>query len=111
MFVICFTVFVQVFGLLTKSIVRRMIPRINHESRHLYFPLLQEMSDSLLDENDIESDTNELNQLPPDSFLSFMKSPTQCLHYYWYKFDDCFMRPVFGGSESSLEHLTPSASP
>ncbi|XP_038876734.1 sodium/hydrogen exchanger 3-like [Benincasa hispida] len=99
-----------VFGLLTKSLVRRMIPRNNH-SAHLYYPLLRELNDPLVDENDIESSTTELNQFHPESFMSFMRSPTKCFHYYWYKFDDCFMRPVFGGSESSLEHLTPSSSP
>lgn len=84
-----------------------MIPQTN-DSEHLYFPTLEELNEPLLVDNNLESDEDEINQLRPNSFMSLlMTSPTQCFHYYWRKFDDCFMRPIFGGSESSLEYLSP----
>ena len=33
----------------------------------------------------------------PCSLQMLFSAPTNTVHYYWRKFDDSFMRPVFGG--------------
>lgn len=33
----------------------------------------------------------------PSSLRALLTTPTHTVHYYWRKFDDAFMRPVFGG--------------
>ncbi|KAF5740589.1 Sodium/hydrogen exchanger 1 [Tripterygium wilfordii] len=52
----------------------------------------------LLIENDGPSDEGN-NQRGPKvgSFRLLMSHPTRTVHYFWRKFDDRFMRPVFGG--------------
>ncbi|PKI67898.1 hypothetical protein CRG98_011494 [Punica granatum] len=33
----------------------------------------------------------------PGSLRALLTTPTHTVHYYWRKFDDAIMRPVFGG--------------
>lgn len=33
----------------------------------------------------------------PSSLRMLLSKPTHTVHYYWRKFDNAFMRPVFGG--------------
>lgn len=33
----------------------------------------------------------------PSSLRMLLTTPSRTVHYYWRKFDDAFMRPVFGG--------------
>lgn len=33
----------------------------------------------------------------PTSLRMLVTSPTRTVHYYWRKFDDAIMRPMFGG--------------
>ncbi|XP_042422112.1 sodium/hydrogen exchanger 2-like [Zingiber officinale] len=35
--------------------------------------------------------------LPPTSLRMLLTRPTRSVHHYWRRFDDAFMRPVFGG--------------
>lgn len=68
-------------------------------------PLLGNEHDPELDmdeQNIVDSQNSEANQgdrnLPrPSSLRMLLRKPTHTVHYYWRKFDDCFMRPVFGG--------------
>lgn len=90
----------QVFGLLTKPIVRLMISS-KHLSRSLSIdstatpksytvPLLSNGQDS-------EADLG-IHQIPrPSSLRMLLAAPTHTVHHYWRKFDNAFMRPVFGG--------------
>ncbi|CAK7340788.1 unnamed protein product [Dovyalis caffra] len=53
---------------------------------------------ALLLENGDPSDSNNDQQAPRASNLRLLIShPTTTVHYFWRKFDDRFMRPVFGG--------------
>ncbi|RDX61394.1 Sodium/hydrogen exchanger 2, partial [Mucuna pruriens] len=40
---------------------------------------------------------SSINQSNYEPFHSLMSHPTRTVHYFWRKFDDKFMRPVFGG--------------
>ncbi|GFP93417.1 sodium/hydrogen exchanger 2 [Phtheirospermum japonicum] len=87
-----------VFGLITKPLVRCLMPS---SKQSLNVPLLGESQDS---EADLFgghglSSSHEGSQpvSRPTSLQLFWTKPTRTVHYYWRKFDDAFMRPVFGG--------------
>uniref|UniRef100_A0A2L0VZY1 Na+/H+ antiporter family protein 3 n=1 Tax=Populus lasiocarpa TaxID=77070 RepID=A0A2L0VZY1_9ROSI len=91
-----------VFGLMTKPLISILLPHPKYQSRSLSFssdaatpksvtvPLLGEGQDSLddLGGHDIPR---------PSSLRALLTTPTHTVHYYWRKFDDAFMRPMFGG--------------
>lgn len=39
------------------------------------------------------------------SITLFLNTPTNTVHSYWRKFDDAFMRPVFGGRRIIVESV------
>ncbi|KAG8372995.1 hypothetical protein BUALT_Bualt12G0125000 [Buddleja alternifolia] len=101
-----------VFGLLTKPLVRFLMPSskvlqsmISSDSltpKSFMVPLLGESMDSeaeLFIGNGQASETHEGGQsvVRPSSLRMLLTTPTRTVHYYWRKFDDAFMRPVFGG--------------
>lgn len=53
-------------------------------------PLLGEWQDS-------EFDLVDPGLPQPGSLRALLSTPTHTVHRYWRKFDDAFMRPVFGG--------------
>lgn len=92
----------QVFGLLTKLLVRLLLP----SPKHLAGTTPSEPSTpksftwSLLEGGgDPESDQNEgkSNVPRPTSLRMLLSTPSYTVHNYWRKFDDAFMRPIFGG--------------
>ena len=81
---------VQAFGLMTKPLVRLLLPWSKHvmslpsppsTPKSFTVPLLGSQNG------------------PPPSTLRMLLSciPTRGVHHYWRKFDDSVMRPVFGG--------------
>ncbi|KAF2563125.1 hypothetical protein F2Q70_00018600 [Brassica cretica] len=87
-----------VFGMLTKPLIRFLLP---HQKATTSF-----LSDGntpksiqipLLDQDSFIEFTGNHNVPRPDSIRGFLTRPTRTVHYYWRKFDDSFMRPVFGG--------------
>ncbi|KAK9161455.1 hypothetical protein Syun_007796 [Stephania yunnanensis] len=92
-----------VFGFLTKPLVRLLLPTMRHSSSMLssepsspksfIVPLLGNDQDF---EEDAEADKS--TYVPrPTSIRMLLTAPTHTVHRYWRKFDDRFMRPVFGG--------------
>lgn len=88
----------MVFGLMTKPIVRLVMPPSSLPS------LISEPSSPksstlpLLDSSqDPESDTGDNNVHRPPSLRMLLSTPTHTVHRYWRKFDDTYMRPLFGG--------------
>ncbi|KAG6429166.1 hypothetical protein SASPL_107209 [Salvia splendens] len=90
-----------VFGLLTKHFVRFMFPPSDHindadlsepssPTSALSLPLLSNGEGS-------EVNGEKRNIQRPCSLQMLLSAPTNTVHYYWRKFDDSFMRPVFGG--------------
>lgn len=92
-----------VFGLLTKPLIRLLLP-----------PNSKTMSSSFTSEISTPKflSTPFLENVPgfepesagqgqsiarPSSLRMLLTKPTRTVHYYWRKFDDSFMRPVFGG--------------
>ncbi|KAI3469449.1 hypothetical protein Pfo_026112 [Paulownia fortunei] len=101
-----------VFGLMTKPLVRLLMPSSKQLNRmissepvtpnSIIVPLLGEGQDSvaeLFSENGPASEAREGGQgvARPSSLRMLLRTPTRTVHYYWRKFDDAFMRPVFGG--------------
>ena len=110
---------VQVFGLITQPLVRLLLPApkaslnrmISSEPttpKSFIVPLLGNGQDS-------EADLPQ--HVPrPSSLRMLLSTPSHTVHYYWRKFDNAFMRPVFGGrgfvpyvpgspTEQSVHHL------
>ncbi|KAL6548453.1 monovalent cation:H+ antiporter, CPA1 (nhx1) [Orobanche gracilis] len=103
-----------VFGLLTKPLVRFLRPstksvdlRISPEPltpNSFTVPLLGEGQDSVSElfsgnGTGMDSEHHEDGQAVarPSSLRMLLTKPTKTVHYYWRKFDNAFMRPVFGG--------------
>ncbi|XP_038716083.1 sodium/hydrogen exchanger 2-like [Tripterygium wilfordii] len=92
----------MVFGLLTKPLIRFLLPHPKHTGmvlsdpstpKSFIVPLLeggQESVDSL-------ADFGGGNVTRPSSLRALLTTPAHTVHYYWRKFDNAFMRPVFGG--------------
>ncbi|CAN4106203.1 unnamed protein product [Withania somnifera] len=88
-----------VFGLMTKPLIRLLLPSPKHLSRMIssepttpksfIVPLLDSAQDS-------EADLGQ--SVPrPHSLRMLLSTPSHTVHRYWRKFDNAFMRPVFGG--------------
>ncbi|KAI3805949.1 hypothetical protein L1987_21837 [Smallanthus sonchifolius] len=84
-----------VFGLLTKPIIKRLLTRPSQTEpsspTSSMTPLLGNGHD-----DDPESGNHGTLTTKPSLKMLF-NSPTTTVHYYWRKFDDGVMRPVFGG--------------
>lgn len=89
-----------VFGLLTKPLIRVLLPSPKYLMRMLssepstpksfIVPLLGNGHES-------EADQSNQNVPRPTSLRMLLSTPSHTVHYYWRKFDNAFMRPVFGG--------------
>ncbi|CAK9152186.1 unnamed protein product, partial [Ilex paraguariensis] len=91
----------MVFGLMTQPLIRFLLPPTNQSTsavssdpntpKSVTVPLLGHQQDSEVD--DITG-----HDVPrPSSLRMLLTTPTHTVHRYWRKFDDTFMRPVFGG--------------
>ncbi|GFS35044.1 hypothetical protein Acr_00g0037490 [Actinidia rufa] len=90
----------MVFGMITKPLVRFLMPPAMHSSsmvssepsspKSFILPLLGSRDDS-------EADTGSPSIPRPTSLRMLLRTPTNTVHLYWRKFDNAFMRPVFGG--------------
>ncbi|CAN6206395.1 unnamed protein product [Urochloa humidicola] len=86
-----------VFGMMTKPLIRLLLPASSNtvtsepsSPKSLHSPLLTSMQGS-----DLEAPT--ANIVRPSSLRMLLSKPTHTVHYYWRKFDDALMRPMFGG--------------
>ncbi|KAK1318138.1 Sodium/hydrogen exchanger 2 [Acorus calamus] len=90
-----------VFGLMTKPLIRLLLPSHAKSSQNggsepsspksLLSPLLGNGQAP-----DFEEGSLIVTPRPP-SLRMLLSTPTHTVHHYWRKFDDAFMRPVFGG--------------
>nr|GEV09910.1 sodium/hydrogen exchanger 2-like [Tanacetum cinerariifolium] len=108
----------MVFGLITQPLVRLLLPTPKGLSRMIssepttpksfLAPLLGNGQDS-------EADLGR-HITRPTSLRMLLSTPSHTVHHYWRKFDNAFMRPVFGGrgfvpfvpgspTEQSTHHL------
>uniref|UniRef100_F6HQ20 Cation/H+ exchanger transmembrane domain-containing protein n=1 Tax=Vitis vinifera TaxID=29760 RepID=F6HQ20_VITVI len=89
-----------VFGLMTKPLISFLLPPPKYFSsmmssepsspKSFSMPLLANGQDP-----DIEGDSH--NTPPPTNLRMLWTTPTHTVHHYWRKFDNAYMRPVFGG--------------
>ncbi|XP_058203256.1 sodium/hydrogen exchanger 1-like [Rhododendron vialii] len=88
-----------VFGLLTKPLVRLLLPSPKQLSRALSSePTTPKSFIVPLLSNGQDSEVDLAPHVPrPSSLRMLLAAPTHSVHYYWRKFDNAFMRPVFGG--------------
>ncbi|KAL8159547.1 hypothetical protein V2J09_001084 [Rumex salicifolius] len=103
-----------VFGLLTKPLIRMLNPPQRNIStcstissdlntpKSLLLPFLdQGGGGGGQQQQDWESDPGNHEYRPGNmrsvSLRMLLNSPTHTVHHYWRKFDNTFMRPVFGG--------------
>ncbi|KAH9620748.1 hypothetical protein KSS87_014606 [Heliosperma pusillum] len=119
----------MVFGLLTKPLIRFLLPHPRHFSststisselgspKSFILPLLESRGESETDVCNQDGNT-ERSIVRPGSLRMLLNAPSHTVHYYWRKFDDSFMRPMFGGrgfvpfvpgspTEQSTNNLTP----
>nr|ABS11687.1 Na+/H+ transporter [Robinia pseudoacacia] len=89
-----------VFGLMTKPLTRLLLPHPKVTTsmistdpstpKSVIVPLLGNAQDS-----EADLDGHEIHR--PSSLRALLSTPTHTVHRLWRKFDDSFMRPVFGG--------------
>lgn len=98
----------MVFGILTKPLIMYLLPHSKHfrsdstvseemgSPKSLNVPLLGSRQNS---ETDLGSRGVSTDQGidRPGSLRMLLNSPSHTVHHYWRKFDNAFMRPVFGG--------------
>lgn len=87
-----------VFGLITKPLIRLLLPQslkpgqdnISDPSspKGLHIPLLGNGETGNIDGRGVRR---------PSSLRMLLQAPSYTVHYYWRKFDDAYMRPMFGG--------------
>ncbi|PON88252.1 Na+/H+ exchanger [Trema orientale] len=92
-----------VFGLMTKPIVRIFLPSSKYiptvlssepsTPKSLTVPLLGNAQD----DTEANHPSSHHNVPRPTSLRMLLSIPSHTVHHYWRKFDDSFMRPVFGG--------------
>nr|ALP46547.1 vacuoloar Na+/H+ antiporter 2 [Eschscholzia californica] len=85
-----------VFGFLTKPLIRLLLPSPKPmdsmlSSESFIVPLLEE------DDQPSDVEVTPGHILRPSSIRMLLATPTHTVHHYWRKFDNSFMRPVFGG--------------
>lgn len=86
------------FGLLTKPLIRLLLPQSSvtangvlsepSSPKSFLVPFLEDNSGA---------DSSPLSLRRPTSLRLLLTKPTHTVHYYWRKFDNAYMRPMFGG--------------
>lgn len=86
---------------MTKPLIRLLLPHAKHTTNHILSDpsTPKSLSQPLLEEGQQDSyaDLGGPTVPRPGSLRALLTTPTHTVHYYWRKFDDAFMRPVFGG--------------
>ncbi|EEF45476.1 sodium/hydrogen exchanger 2 [Ricinus communis] len=88
-----------VFGMMTKPLVRILLPSSKQTSSMLSSEPSSPKSFLVpfLNGQDSEDNKDGQNVARPSSLMMLLSTPSYTVHHYWRKFDDAFMRPVFGG--------------
>lgn len=89
----------QVFGMMTKPLVRILLPSSKHTSSSMISsePSSPKSLTTSLLSNGQDPEANPGAQNRPTSLRMLLSTPSHTVHHYWRKFDNSFMRPVFGG--------------
>ena len=88
----------KVFGLLTKPLVGWLLPEgQGGESERSSDTAGSPSSSKETGEEEEEGAVLPLLMEKASSFSILLERPTHTMHAYWRRFDDTYMRPIFGG--------------
>ncbi|KAL4302627.1 hypothetical protein GQ457_10G014200 [Hibiscus cannabinus] len=85
-----------VFGIMTKPLIRLLLPHQKYSTTSMLSEASSIYTTSFLGSGD-NSFNDSLGVRRPGSIRELLAAPTHTIHRYWRKFDNAFMRPVFGG--------------
>nr|XP_016454873.1 PREDICTED: sodium/hydrogen exchanger 3-like isoform X1 [Nicotiana tabacum] len=85
-----------VFGLITKPLVRFLLPS-SQDFSSMISSKQSFVCPLLTNKQEPEAEMGNVDFRRPASLSMLLKKPSHTIHYYWRKFDDAFMRPLFGG--------------
>ncbi|KAK8564960.1 hypothetical protein V6N12_058536 [Hibiscus sabdariffa] len=85
-----------VFGIMTKPLIRLLLPHQKYSTTSMLSEASSLYTTSFLGSGD-NSFNDSLGVRRPGSIRDLLAAPTHTIHRYWRKFDNAFMRPVFGG--------------
>ncbi|XP_022718946.1 sodium/hydrogen exchanger 2-like [Durio zibethinus] len=87
-----------VFGIMTKPLIRFLLPHPKVTSSMLSDPSTPKSITVPFLGSGQDSFEDSLGGIQrPGSIRALLTTPTHTVHHYWRKFDDAFMRPMFGG--------------
>ncbi|CAN1135961.1 Sodium/hydrogen exchanger 4 [Linum perenne] len=91
--------FKQVFGFLTKPLVNYLITHQtrNRNNRGRGGEPTSPKDDAVLPLLSFEESASANMQIARESFSMLMDRPVYTIHHYWRRFDNAYMRPIFGG--------------
>lgn len=85
-----------VFGLITKPLVRFLLP--SSQGFNNLISSEQSFARPLLtNEQELELEMGNVDPVRPSGLSILLKEPSYTIHNHWRRFDDAFMRPLFGG--------------
>ncbi|CAJ2639915.1 unnamed protein product [Trifolium pratense] len=91
-----------VFGCLTKPLIRYLLP---HHATRATTSYEEETTEPVEDMNlpllSFEESAATNISRAKESLSMLIESPVYTIHYYWRKFDDAYMRPIFGGPRAN----------
>ncbi|KAL8231117.1 hypothetical protein R6Q57_000895 [Mikania cordata] len=87
----------EVFGLLTKPLIKRLLPQSSQTEPSSQTSSAPPLENGYDDDGDDPETENHGTLTAKASLKMLFNSPTTTIHYYWRRFDDAVMCPVFGG--------------
>ena len=86
------------FGFLTKPLIRYLRPpNTSNNGPSRTTSLKEDMTLPLLS---FDESASENISRAKESISMLMESPVYTIHSYWRRFDDAYMRPIFGGQRT-----------
>lgn len=92
-------VYFQVFGSITKPLIKAVLfknSKSNLSDATDFYPSFDDLRVPFLEQGE-EVQEAATSQTQLESKTVGLRFTTSTVHYFWRKFDDRFMRPVFGG--------------
>ncbi|XP_076907528.1 sodium/hydrogen exchanger 4-like [Bidens hawaiensis] len=89
-----------VFGFLTRPLIRYLLPPNTSNTRPLRTNSPKE-ADMTLPLLSFEESASENLSRAKENISMLMERPVYTIHSYWRRFDDTYMRPIFGGARSN----------
>ncbi|KAH9652126.1 Sodium/hydrogen exchanger 4 [Citrus sinensis] len=93
--------FKQVFGFLTRPLVKYLLPHPQHATNNSCREPKSPNEDMNLPLLSFDESTTTNLLRAKDSLSMLLDRPVYTIHSFWRRFDDTYMRPVFGGPDSN----------